>query len=95
MAGKRGRGRPRKVIKDEPTEKAETSSEEPAPSTVDPEAVITVPSSVVVPSEQESSAVEGLLGLSELGKFDWMMYPGWFPPTNFNPESPVRISSKI
>ena len=90
MAGKRGRGRPRKVIKDEPTEKAETISEEP-PSTVDPEAVITVPSSVVVPSEQESSAVEGLLGLSELGKLYCFVDSDLFPPTDLSLESPVRI----
>ena len=71
------------MIKDEPTEKAENSSDEPAPSTDDHEAVLTVPSSVA-PSEQESSAVEGLLGLSELGKFYRLIDPYWLRKRDFH-----------
>ena len=68
LSGKRGRGRPRKVIKEEGAEKTEIGSDKPTPNGGggDSEAKLTVPSSVA-PSEQESSAIEGLLGLSELG----------------------------
>ncbi|KAK2192093.1 hypothetical protein NP493_39g06043 [Ridgeia piscesae] len=67
IPGKRGRGRPRKVIKIETTDKTEPVGDKPTANkdSSDSEATLTVPSSVA-PSEQESSAIEGLLGLSEL-----------------------------
>ena len=66
------------MIKIEPTDKTESGGEKPTANkdSSDSEATLTVPSSVA-PSEQESSAIEGLLGLSELGELLWIEGMRW------------------
>ena len=66
------------MIKIEPTDKTEPGGDKPMANkdSSDSEASLTVPSSVA-PSEQESSAIEGLLGLSELGVLLWVEGTRW------------------
>ena len=66
------------MIKIETTDKTEPVGDKPTANkdSSDSEATLTVPSSVA-PSEQESSAIEGLLGLSELGVLLSVEGTGW------------------